>query len=172
MAITRVVAPAQLVQDPAREAADKQQAVARRARGVHGLGAAGHQVEDILHLHEAGDAPGRHLSDAISGDNQTPRQRPAQHGGGGQRLQGAQDLALTIAVQLRGGGGLHQRARIAPAQQGGCVGEQLRRLRRGGENVSLLLVVALQADPVAWPKHGVQETGQSGDCDHLAARVS
>ena len=43
---------------------------------------------------------------------------------------------------------------------------------RSGKQIRLLLVVALQADPVARPKHRLEEVAQLRDCNSLAASVT
>ena len=108
--------------------------------GVHGFRPARDEVQRADRFEQTSDAPGRHLADAVAGDDgawhDVPRARR-----GGQRLQRAENLAGPVAMQSLALFAPHEIARIAATQQRRRMCKQVRRFGRvagQGEHVRML----------------------------------
>jgi hypothetical protein len=114
---------AQPVDLVAGEAAKEQQAVAGGAGRIHDFCPARGEIQGGRHVQQACDSPSRQFADAIAGDDEPARHFVSQRRGGGLCLQGAENLAGTIAVDGRARIGSHDIAGIPPAEEGGRMRE-------------------------------------------------
>jgi hypothetical protein len=74
------------------------------------------EVQRAGHAQQVCDAPGRQFTDAVAGDDETARHAVPEGRRGGQRLQGAENLAGAVAVESRARIGSDDIARISPPE--------------------------------------------------------